>query len=195
MRNREGKHTPRGSPLPCAGAHHFRCRGDRCFPSNLLWHQQSWLCAFRLHVLEGLHSKQSELVKHFPNASRPDLMVFAVILQGPVAIGRFLLLLATISVLTMPLTQNLWTWDHFLRGGQDFETSMLTIVIILCLAVLLSLICKRHIDFLFAARRVLAFTFHHGELPGESLVRAFFLFPAERASRVAIDRYSLPLKI
>lgn len=134
-------------------------------------------------------------MKHILNASRPDLMAFAFILQGPVAIGRLLLMLATISVLTMPLTQNLWTWDHFLHGGQDFETSMLTIVITLCLAVLLSLICKRHIDFLLTVRRVLAFTFNYCELPGKSLGMTFFVSPAEPASSAAVERYSLPLKI
>jgi hypothetical protein len=141
------------------------------------------------------HSELSEFVKHILKASRPDLMSFAFVLQGPVAIGRFLLMLAAISVLTLPLTQDIWTWDHFLRGGQDFETGMLAIVIVLCLAVLLSQLCKRHIDSLFTVRHVLAFTFNHGELPGRSLLRAFFIFRVERTTGAAIDRYSLPLKI
>ena len=108
--------------------------------------------------------------------------------------GRFLLMLAAVSVLTMPLTQNIWTWDHFLRGGQDFETGMLTIVLVLCLAVLLSQLCKRHIDLLFTVRRVLAFTFNHGELPGTSVVGAFFIFRMERVNGAALARYSLPLR-
>ncbi|HEV2362736.1 MAG TPA: hypothetical protein VGS12_00910 [Caulobacteraceae bacterium] len=134
-------------------------------------------------------------MKHVLNASRPDLIALAFVLQGPVAIGRFLLILATISVLTMPLTQDIWTWDHFLRGGQDFETGMLTIVMILCLAVLLSQLCKRHIYLLFTVRRVLAFILDRGELPGRSLVEAYFEFRVEPASGSAIGRYTLPLRI
>lgn len=139
-------------------------------------------------------------MKHILNASRLDLRAFAFVLQGglgqrPVVIGRFLLILATISVLTLPLTQNIWSWDHFLHGGQDFETGMLIIVIVLCLAVLLSQLCKRHIDLLFAVGRVLAFTFNHGELPGISLKGAFFIFRMEGVNGAAIERYSLPLRI
>lgn len=134
-------------------------------------------------------------MKHIFNASRPDLMAFAFLLRGPVAFGRFLLMLAAISVLTMPVTQDIWTWDHFLRGGQDFETGMLTIVIILCLAVLLSQLCKRQIALLFTVRRVHAVTFNHDELRGRSLLGAFVILCMERGNGAAVDRYSLPLKI
>lgn len=109
--------------------------------------------------------------------------------------GRTLLMLATISVITTPLTQHIWTWDHFLRGGQDFETGMLTIVMILCLAVLLSQLCKRHIELLFTLRRGLAFTLNPGEQLERSPLGAFFIFRLERVNGAAIDRYSHPLKI
>jgi hypothetical protein len=157
-------------------------------------HQRSWFWVFEIQTREGLHSESSEFVKHILNASRPDLMAFAFALQETVAIGRFLLILAAISVLTSPLTQDIWTWDHFLRGGQDFETETLTIVIILCLAVLLSQLCKKHIELLFTVRPEFAFAFSHGELPGTSFVRSFFIFRTVRANGAAIDRYSLPLK-
>lgn len=168
---------------------------SRDFASNSCRRQRSRFCAFELKVLEGLHSEQSEFVKHIFNASRLDLMAFANVLQGPVVIGRFLLMLATISVLTMPVTQNICTWDHFLRGGQDFETEMLTIVIILCLAVLLSQLCRRHIDSLFTVLRVLAVAFNRDELPGGSFVGAFFIIRMKRLNGAAIDRYSLSLRI
>lgn len=51
-------------------------------------------------------------------------------------VSRILLLLAVIELITMPLTQYLWTWDHFLHGGLDFETSLLIIVTFLCFAML-----------------------------------------------------------
>jgi len=51
-------------------------------------------------------------------------------------VSRLLLLLAVIELITMPLTQYLWTWDHFLHGGLDFETSLLIIVTFLCFGML-----------------------------------------------------------
>ena len=121
-------------------------------------------------------------------------MAFALVLEEPLAIGRLLLVLAAIVVLTMPLTQNVWTWDHFLRGGQDFEAWTFTVVLILCLAVLLSQLCKRRLDLLFAACRMLAFAFKHGELQGRPAVGASVIFRLERVKGASIDN-SFPLKI
>ena len=132
-------------------------------------------------------------MKHFLNARRTDVVAFALVLEEPVVIGRFLVLLAAISMLTMPLTQDIWTWDRFLRGGQDFEAWTLTIVIILCLAVLLSQLCKRRLDLLFAVLRKLAFTFDHDELQGRSAVGNFGIFRLERVND--IDRFGFPMKI
>lgn len=55
-------------------------------------------------------------------------------------VGRVLLILTTVSLLTAPLTQHLWTWDHFLHGGQDFELHTLVILTFLCLVLVL---CKQ----------------------------------------------------
>ena len=134
-------------------------------------------------------------MKHILNAGRSDCTGIALLFQGPVAIGRFLLMLAAISTLTMPLTQDIWTWDHFLRGGPDFETGMLSIVISLCLAVLLSQVCKRDLDGVFTVRHLLAFTFTHGKLPGSSLVAASLGLRGEDPDSAALDAYSLPLQI
>jgi hypothetical protein len=39
--------------------------------------------------------------------------------------GRLLVLLTTLLVLVMPVTEHLYNWDHFLRGGQDVEFNLL----------------------------------------------------------------------
>jgi hypothetical protein len=65
-------------------------------------------------------------------------------------IARFLLMLIAVSVLTMPVTQHLWSWDHFLHGGQDFESSALMILVIWCLALLLAQSCRRSFERLLA---------------------------------------------
>ncbi len=71
-------------------------------------------------------------------------------------IGRYLLILSAISLITMPVTQHLWTWDHFLHGGQDFELTTLIILTFLCLVLVLSK-DSRSMDSLFARRRLFEF--------------------------------------
>lgn len=71
-------------------------------------------------------------------------------------LSRFLLLLATIELITMPLTQQVWTWDHFLHGGQDFEFGLLTIVTCLCLGLLRAQHCRQGIKILLAVRWLLS---------------------------------------
>jgi hypothetical protein len=64
-------------------------------------------------------------------------------------IGRILLMFTAVSLLTAPVTQRIWTWDHFLRGGQDFESNMLTVLLTLCLVILLARNRKRSVERLF----------------------------------------------
>lgn len=64
-----------------------------------------------------------------------------------------LLALVAISLLSMPLTQHLWTWDRFLRGGQDFETGAFLILISFCLVMVLARACGTCLDQIFAALR------------------------------------------
>src|ERR1700757_4884805 len=49
-----------------------------------------------------------------------------------------LLILIAVSLVTSPLTQQVWTWDRFLHGGQDFESSLLVLLVSLCLLLLLA---------------------------------------------------------
>lgn len=63
-------------------------------------------------------------------------------------LSRMLLLLAGIEVITMPLTQHLWTWDKFLHGGQDFELTMLMIVSCLCFVLLAAQRCRLNLRLL-----------------------------------------------
>ena len=41
-------------------------------------------------------------------------------------------------MVTSPLTQEVWTWDRFLHGGQDFESGVLLVLVSLCLVLLLA---------------------------------------------------------
>lgn len=128
-------------------------------------------------------------------ANRPNLNAFASAAQWLATMGRFLLMLAAVSLITMPLTQRIWTWDHFLHGGQDFESGMLIIVAILCLAVLLSQLCKRRIDSFFAAWRLFASPLNDCASARLRLARAFSILRTEQPAGSSIDIYSLPLQI
>jgi hypothetical protein len=62
-----------------------------------------------------------------------------------------LLILIAVSLLTSPLTQQVWTWDHYLHGGQDFESSLLLLLVSLCLLLLLAQHFKQAVDLVLAA--------------------------------------------
>jgi hypothetical protein len=53
-------------------------------------------------------------------------------------ISRLLLILASILLVANPVTQHIWTFDRFMHGGHDFETSALLIVAALCLVLVLA---------------------------------------------------------
>jgi hypothetical protein len=62
--------------------------------------------------------------------------------------GRLLLLLAALVLIALPFTQQIWTWDRFLHGGHDFETSVLLILTTLCLVLVLARGCHQCVTLL-----------------------------------------------
>jgi len=89
-----------------------------------------------------------------PSIGRPDLNAFAYTPRMRVWVSRLLLMLAVLVMIATPLTQHLWTWDNFLHGGQDFETSVLLVLTSLCLLLVLARYGKQGIDLFLAARRL-----------------------------------------
>lgn len=104
-------------------------------------------------------------------------------------------MLTAVSLITMPVTQHLWTWDHFLRGGQDFELGMLVILTFLCLVLVLSRHSKQGVDSLFAAWRLRTFILNDRALVRIPLLGAFSLLCAERMTSPGSGMYNLPLQI
>ena len=51
-------------------------------------------------------------------------------------LSRLLVLLTTLLLLVMPVTEYLCNWDHFLRGGPDVEFSLLAALLFAALVVL-----------------------------------------------------------
>jgi hypothetical protein len=70
-------------------------------------------------------------------------------------VSRYLLLLTAVSLITMPVTEYLWTWDHFLQGGCDFELSSIVLLSFFCLVMVLSGSHKHCVDMLLSPRSCL----------------------------------------
>jgi hypothetical protein len=105
------------------------------------------------------------------------------------------LILTTILLVTTPLTQHIWIWDYFLRGGQDYESSTLMILAILCLVLVLAHHRKQNVKLLLATRRLLSFI-SQDPLPARiSLVGAISASYTECLASPGIEMYSLPLQI
>ena len=71
-------------------------------------------------------------------------------------LGRLLLFLTALQLAVMPVTEHLWTFDGFLRGGQDFELGVLSLISILCLALLVAQQRRQDVNLLFTLRQWLS---------------------------------------
>jgi hypothetical protein len=100
------------------------------------------------------------LHQNFKLNRRPDLNACACTSSVIVWIARALLSLTAISLISMPVTQHLWTWDHFLHGGRDFELNTLMILSLLGLVLVLAKSLKHSIDSLLSELCTLAFACH-----------------------------------
>ena len=71
--------------------------------------------------------------------------------------GRVLLIWSAFSLVTMPITERLWTWDRFFQTGRDFELGMILLLTFLCLVLVLSAQGKHGVEFLLSIGRWVAF--------------------------------------
>ena len=95
----------------------------------------------------------------------------------------------------MPVTQHLWTWDHFLHGGHDFELGMLMVLSWLSLLLVLAKNGKQSFHALLSAWRVLAST-SNGRLPvAISIPAPFPILRNDSMTCPASSLSNLPLQI
>jgi hypothetical protein len=92
------------------------------------------------------------MMHHWFNTEPPDWISFARPGRGFQSMGRLLLVLASVVLIALPFTQQVWTWDRFLHGGQDFETTVLLILISLCLVLVMARGCRQGIKLLLTLR-------------------------------------------
>ena len=133
-------------------------------------------------------------LNHDPKMNcRPDLNACACSSSVFVWIARALLILSAISLITMPVTQHLWTWDHFLHGGRDFELCTLMILSVLGLVLVLSKNLKQCIDSLLSRMCTLAFADH--KRMAIRISWTFSIFHAEYVAASDTWMYNIPLLI
>lgn len=110
-------------------------------------------------------------------------------------LSRFLLLMVAIELVTMPLTQQVWTWDRFLHGGQDFEFGLLTIVTCLCLGLLRAQHCRQGIKVLLAVHWLFSRLFHRRERSGMAHLATVTALRVRHMADPGPPLLSLPLQI
>ena len=65
-----------------------------------------------------------------------------------------MLLLVAVELITMPITQQFWAWDGFVRGEPDFELGLLMIVMCVCLGLLRAQHGRVRVSCFLAIRRL-----------------------------------------
>lgn len=108
-----------------------------------------------------------------------------------VSVSWTLLALVAVCLLGSPVTQQLWAWDRFLHGGQDFETGAFLILISLCLILVLVRVCKSAFERLLTLLWGMAFSCGIAAELGPLGVPPAFL-PQRRNAHAPL---SLPLQI
>lgn len=109
-------------------------------------------------------------------------------------ISRYLLLLTAVSLITMPVTEYLWTWDHFLQGGRDFELSSIVLLSFFCLVMVLSSSHKHCVDLLLSPRNRLA-TLLNEPVPHVIPAGAFLNLQEISRSHPCLRTFDIPLQI
>jgi hypothetical protein len=110
--------------------------------------------------------------------------------------GRILILSTAVLIFVMPLTEYFWQFDGFLRGGQDFELGLLSLLTIFSLVVVLLQQRRQNVVLLLTVRRWLSLLF--GDANPRAVANAWSLIANSDAmplSSRALYRYNLPLQI
>ena len=106
------------------------------------------------------------------------------------------MLLTAFLILIMPWTEYFWHFDRFLRGGQDLELGLLSVLTCFCLGLVLLQHGRSGVNALISLRRWLAFVFRlpDSASPGAhlGLITAQHVVPLPSA---ILGMSNLPLRI
>jgi hypothetical protein len=105
-------------------------------------------------------------------------------------------MLTALMIFVMPWTEYAWSFDKFLRGGQDFELGLLSLAALLCLVVVLLQHGRQSVAYLLAIRRWFAFVSRD---PDSGSLRSLYGFlAAVHASPLpspALGMCNLPIQV
>jgi hypothetical protein len=127
--------------------------------------------------------------------NRPQNDASSLVANAPETVGRFLLVLAAVELISMPWTQFAWTWDHFLHGGMDFESSLLFLVICLGLLLVLRHLCRPDQNSRVPRWRLSLPIFDTGKSAAVPGTGALLVFHRELRALSGLATYTLPLQI
>ena len=110
--------------------------------------------------------------------------------------GRLLILSTAVLILVMPWTEYFWQFDRFLRGGQDFELGLLSLLTIFSLVLVLLQQRRQDVALLLIVKRWLSLVF---EDPGPRAVANACSLTAHAdavpLSSRELCRYNLPIQV
>ena len=134
-------------------------------------------------------------MKLIPITSRPAEGKYSCASQTCVLMGQILIFLTALLVAVMPVTEYLWTFDRFLRGGQDCEFGLLALAAVFCLVLVLSHQRREILAFVLSLQCVLSSLFQSADLSPSSA--SFLITPIQHHLRRSNSLLSinLPLQI
>jgi hypothetical protein len=132
-------------------------------------------------------------LKHTSTTIRPPIDGIS---QACALGGRLLILSTAVLIFIMPLTEYFWQFDRFLRGGQDFELGLLSLLTIFSLVLVLLQQRRQNVVLLLTLRRWLSLIFEGADPRGVanacSLIASSDAMPL---SSLALCRYNLPIQV
>jgi hypothetical protein len=134
-------------------------------------------------------------LKLIPITNRPAKNTYSRASQTCVLLGRVLIFLTALLIAVMPVTEYLWTFDKFLRGGQDCEFGLLALAAILCLVLVLSHQRRAILTLVLSLRRVLSSLFQPSD-PAVRLASSLVVPMQYNPPRnISLFNINLPLQI
>ena len=110
--------------------------------------------------------------------------------------GRFLVRLSFFLLAATPFTERLWTFDRFLHGGQDFEFSLLALILFFCLVILLARYAQHGLSAVLAIRRWLSIVFQRGTQADLYFSRRFpMILSSQRRQELIYSTPTIPLRV
>jgi hypothetical protein len=110
--------------------------------------------------------------------------------------GRILILLSAVLAVIMPWTENVWHFDKFPYGGEDFELSVFLTVTIFGLVLVLLQHGKQDVTFILALRQWLSSVFQGADSPAlESLGGLVAALHAPPLPGSTLGNYNLPIQV